>query len=256
MHMGRGHRLLYDKLSRHIVPTSRPADGLEVHQLLFLPSYRSFHPTPSQAAAQPHRAHSPHVYALTTHATKTLPTLPAQLATERRPITPVYGRLIFFCRQHRRAPTAPRPRRVPTRPPRARTQPQERPQGPYTNMRAPRPPDRHYNLYLRSPYFKTTRHCNPLPDPTKTLCTRRPMVASPTTRNTRWESIIPLPCHPGGSLLAPLTARRPRYTSGMVRTGKTHLSSETRPPMVDASPLRQQRPLHLLLNRDRLNSLR
>jgi hypothetical protein len=42
----------------------------------------------------------------------------------------------------------------------------------------------------------------------------------------------------------------------MGRTGKTHLSIEARPPLVNASPLRQQRPIHLLPNRDRLHALR
>jgi hypothetical protein len=42
----------------------------------------------------------------------------------------------------------------------------------------------------------------------------------------------------------------------MGRTGKTHLSNEAGPPVVGASPFRQQRPLHLLPNRDRLPTQR
>jgi hypothetical protein len=60
----------------------------------------------------------------------------------------------FFCRQQRRNATAPRPRRVPTRPPRTRTHPQERPLGAYANLRAPRPPNRRHNLYFPSPGLK------------------------------------------------------------------------------------------------------
>jgi hypothetical protein len=57
-------------------------------------------------------------------------------------------------------------------------------------------------------------------------------------------------------LLPPRTTRRPRYAHMIGRTGAAHLSVETRPPMVDASPLRQQRTLHLLPHRDRLHALR
>jgi hypothetical protein len=39
------------------------------------------------------------------------------------------------------------------------------------------------------------------------------------------------------------------------RTGETHLSTEMRPAVVDASPLRQQRPHHVLPNQDRLPAL-
>jgi hypothetical protein len=39
------------------------------------------------------------------------------------------------------------------------------------------------------------------------------------------------------------------------RTGKTHLSVERRPLVLDTSPLCQLRPLHLLPNRDRLLAL-
>jgi hypothetical protein len=91
----------------------------------------------------------------------------------------------LFCRQERRSSIASRPRLVPTRPPRARTQPQERPLGAYTKLRAPRPPCRHYNLYLPSPYFETARHCHLQPEPTATRYTRRPMATSPTTCPTR-----------------------------------------------------------------------
>jgi hypothetical protein len=94
-HTGRGQRLLYGKSSWRIVPTSRPTDGLEVRQLLLLSYYHSYHPTPSRAAAQPHRAHPPLVCEPTTHGAKTLPTLLAQLAMERRPFTPVHGRRLF-----------------------------------------------------------------------------------------------------------------------------------------------------------------
>jgi hypothetical protein len=38
--------------------------------------------------------------------------------------------------------------------------------------------------------------------------------------------------------------------------GKTHLSIEAGPPLVDASPMCQQRPLHLLSYRDHLHALR
>jgi hypothetical protein len=163
-HTGRRHRLLYGKLSRRIVQTSRPTHGSEVLMLLFLPSCRSVHPTPSRAVAQPRRAHPALVYKHATHATKILATLPAQLAMERRPITPVHGLLLTFYRQLRRNSTPARQRRVPTRPPHARTQPREGPLGAYTNLRAPRPLDRHYNLYLLSPSFETTHHCYPLLD--------------------------------------------------------------------------------------------
>jgi hypothetical protein len=153
--------------------------------------------------------------------------------------------------------TAPRPRRVPTRSPWARTQPKEGPMGAYTSLLARRRPrERHYNRYLQSPSFETTRHCYPLPDPTATLCTRRPLATYPTSRSTRRKSTLPLPRHPGGSFLQSRTARRPRYTNMMGRTGKTPLSIETRLRVVDASPLSQQRPLHLLPNRDRLHALR
>jgi hypothetical protein len=87
------------------------------------------------------------------------------------PMTPVHGLLFIFCRLQRRNVTAPRPRRVPTRPPRARTQPQLRPLGAYANLRAPRPPDRHHNLYVPSPCFETIGHRYPLPDPPTALCT-------------------------------------------------------------------------------------
>jgi hypothetical protein len=42
----------------------------------------------------------------------------------------------------------------------------------------------------------------------------------------------------------------------MGRAGDTHLPVETRPPVVDVRPLRQQRPLHIFGNRDRLPALR
>jgi hypothetical protein len=42
----------------------------------------------------------------------------------------------------------------------------------------------------------------------------------------------------------------------MGRPGAAHLPVKMRPPMVDASPLRQQRTLHLLPHRDRLPALR
>jgi hypothetical protein len=148
--------------------------------LLFLPAYRSFYPSLTRTTAQPHRTQPPYCYELAAHATYTVPTLSAQLSMEGCPITPVHGRLPIFCRQQRRSVTAPRPRRVPTRPPRARTQPQERPLGAYTNLLAPRPPDRHHNLlHVPSPYFEATCHRYPLPNPPTTLCTRRTVATSP-----------------------------------------------------------------------------
>jgi hypothetical protein len=123
-------------------------------------------------------------------------------------------------------------------------------------MRTPRPPNRHHNLYFASPCLETTRHCYPLPDPTATLCRRRTLVACPTARSARRKSATPIPRHPGSPLLPPRTTRRPRYEHMMGRTGATHLSVETRPPMVDASPLRQHQTLHLLPHRDRLPALR
>jgi hypothetical protein len=51
--------------------------------------------------------------------------LPARLAMVRRPITPVHGRLLTFCRDHGRTPTTPRPCSVRTRPPRTRTTPRK-----------------------------------------------------------------------------------------------------------------------------------
>jgi hypothetical protein len=188
------------------------------------------------------------VYVPVAHATTTLPTKSAQLAMERRQITPVHGRLLYLADW--RDTFLP----LPTRPPRVRTQSQERQLGAYTSLRAPRHADRHYNLYLPSPSFETTRHCYPLPGPIATLCTRRPLATCPTTRRTRRKSVVPLPprTHPGGSLLPPRTTRLPRNSDMMGKTGKTHLSVEAGPPVLDKSPLRQQRSLHLLPNRDRL----
>jgi hypothetical protein len=111
-------------------------------------------------------------------------------------LLPYMDDFLFFCRQQICGPKATRPRRVPTRPPRARTQLQERPPGAYISLRAPRPPHRDYNLYLPSPHLATTRHCNPRPDRNETLYTRRPMATSHVARSTRWKSTIPLPRHP------------------------------------------------------------
>jgi hypothetical protein len=62
-HTGRGHRLLYGKLSRRVVPASRPPMGWKCSNYCYnLPSYQSFHPTPSRTAAQPHRVQPPRVY--------------------------------------------------------------------------------------------------------------------------------------------------------------------------------------------------
>jgi hypothetical protein len=145
---------------------------------------------------------------------------------------------------------------VPTRPPRTRTQPQERPLAAYANLRAPRPPDRHYNLYVPSPCFETTCHRYPLPDPPTTRCTRRPVATGPAARSDRRKSTIHVPRHSSSPILPPRSARRPRYAHMMGRPGATHLAVATRPPMVDVSPLRQQRPLLLLPHRDRLPALR
>jgi hypothetical protein len=115
---------------------------------------------------------------------------------------------------------------------------------------------RHYELYMPSPSFDTPRHCYPLPDPTATFNTRRPVATRPTTRGPRRKSAIPLPRHPDGSFLPRRTPQRLRYSNMMGGTGKTHLQVETGLAIVDASPLRQQRPLHLLPNRERLRALR
>jgi hypothetical protein len=163
---------------------------------------------------------------------------------------------LLFYRQQRRISSTPRPRRVPTRLPRTRTQPKEMPPGPYSNLRAPRTPDRRHMLYFPSPALETTSHCYPLPDPTATACTRRPLATCPTARSAHRKSAISLPRHSGGPLLHVRTARRPRYAHMMARTGATHISTETRSPTMDASPLRQQRTLHLLPDRDRLPALR
>jgi hypothetical protein len=79
-----------------------------------------------------------------------------------------------------------------------------------------------------------------------------------SSRDARWLRArqVLLPCRPGGSLPPPRTARHPCYTNWMGRTGETQLLVETRPPVVNASPFCQQRPLHLLPNRDRLHALR
>jgi hypothetical protein len=155
------------------------------------------------------------------------------------PISPVHGRLPIFCRQQRRSVITPRPRRVPTRPPRARTQPQEMPLGADANLRAPRPPDRHHNLNVPSPCFETTCHRYPLPDPPTTLYTRRTVATCPAARSARRKSTIHVPRHSSSPILPPRTARRPRYAHKMGRPGATHLPVVTRPPMVDASPRRQ-----------------
>jgi hypothetical protein len=127
---------------------------------------------------------------------------------------------------------------------------------PTQNLRAPRTPYRHHNLCFPSPAFETTSQYYTLPDPTATLCTRHPLATCPTARSARRKSAIPLPHHSSSMLLPPRTARRPRYAHMMGRTGTTHLSGETRPPMVDASPLRHQWTLHILPNRDRLHAQR
>jgi hypothetical protein len=57
-----------------------------------------FNPSPTRTDAQPHRAHPPHIYEPTTHATETFPTLSVKLAMERRPLNPAHGRLLVFCR--------------------------------------------------------------------------------------------------------------------------------------------------------------
>jgi hypothetical protein len=87
-----------------------------------------------------------------------------------------------------------------------------------------------------SPDFETTHHCNLLPNSTSMLYTRRAMATSPTARGIRRKITLPLPRHPGNTLLLPRTARRPRYTNGMGRAGETHLPTTTLPLMVDATP--------------------
>jgi hypothetical protein len=95
-HTGGGQTLLYGKLSRDAVPSSRTSDGLEMQQILFMPAYRSFYPSLTRTAAQPHRAQPPYIYEPTAHATETFPTLSVKLAMEMRPLTPViHGRLFF-----------------------------------------------------------------------------------------------------------------------------------------------------------------
>jgi hypothetical protein len=177
-------------------------------------------------AAQPHRAQPPYIHEPTANATETFPTLSAKFAMDRRPLTPVHGRRLVFCRQQRRSFTTLGPRRVPTRPPRTRTQSQERPLGAYTNMRAPRTQDRHHNLYFPSPSLEASSHCYALPNPIATLCTRRPLATCPTTRKARRKSAVPLPRHSSRPLLPPRTARRPRYAHMMGRTGTTHLPTK------------------------------
>jgi hypothetical protein len=79
--------------------------GLEMQQLLFLPAYRSFYPSLTRTTAQPHRTPPRYIYEPAAQATETVPTLPAKLAMEGSPITPVHGRLPIFCRQQRRSST-------------------------------------------------------------------------------------------------------------------------------------------------------
>jgi hypothetical protein len=128
--------------------------------------------------------------------------------------------------------------------------------GPTQNLRAPRPPYRHHNLYVPSPCFETTCHRYPLPDPPTTLYTRRTGATCPAARSVRRKSTMHVPRHSASPILPPRTARRPRYAHMMGRPGATHLPIETIPLMVDASPLRQQRPLHILPHRDRLPAQR
>jgi hypothetical protein len=75
----------------------------------------------------------------------------------------------------------------------------------------------------------------------------------PAARSARRKSTIHVTRNFSSPILPPRTGRRPRYAHMTGRPGATHLLVETRPPMVDASPLRQQRPLHLLPHRDRLH---
>jgi hypothetical protein len=100
-------------------------------------------------------------------------------------LLPYMDDFLIFRGQRRRGSTYPRPRRSPSRPRRARTQPPKRTLGTHTNLRAPGTPHRNYNLYLPSPSFETSRHCYPLPDPTPTLSMRRLVTTHPTTPGPR-----------------------------------------------------------------------
>jgi hypothetical protein len=112
---------------------------------------------------------------------------------------------------------------MPTRPPRAGTQPQERPLGAYANLRAPRPLDRHHNLYVPSPCFEATCHRYPLPDPPTTLYARRTVATCPAACSARRKRTILVPRHSNSPRLPPRTTRRPHYGHMMGRPGAIHL---------------------------------
>jgi hypothetical protein len=105
-------------------------------------------------------------------------------------------------------------------------------------------------------YDLCTTFIRAFPESTTTLYTSRPIATTPIASGTRLQSAIPPPRHPVSTLLPSRAARRTSYKIMMGRTGKTRLAVETRPPVVDSSPLRQQRPLHLLPSRDRLTTMR
>jgi hypothetical protein len=193
-HTGTWHRLLYGKLSRHAVPSSRSFNGLEMQHLLFLPAYRSFYPSFTRTAAQPHRAHP----RTSTNQQPTRPKPPRRYLRSSRwrgaRLLPYMDDLLFFADNKDEAlQLRDRVASLPTRPPQTMTQPQERSMGACTNLRAPRTPNRHHNLYFPSSSFETTSHCYPLPDPTATLYTRRPLATCPTARNARRKRKIAHP---------------------------------------------------------------
>jgi hypothetical protein len=128
-----------------------------------------------RTTAQPHRTQPPHDYEPAAHATKTLPALFAQRALERRHISPVQGRLLIFCQQHRRSATAPRPHRSSTRPPRIRPQPQEKPMGTTQICE-------HLGLHIDT---KTSTFRAP-PSKLHTIATLTRTLLQRSTRDARW----------------------------------------------------------------------
>jgi hypothetical protein len=224
-----------------------------VRQPLFLPSYRSFPPSPSRTTAQPHRTHP-------RTSTNKQPTRPRPSLRYLRNsrwrgaiLLPYTNDFLFFANS-RDAALHLRDR-VASLLDRARTQPQERPLG--THKSASTSASR--SALQPLPYEPLLRNYTPLQPSPGPYCNAQLETpggyppdnsrSSPEKRNTSTSPSRRLVSTSANSTTSSLL----EHGGG---TGKTHLSAETRPPEVDASPLSQQRLLHLLPNRDRIHALR